>query len=73
MNIVKVNIRCIVTNYKHESKVVYEEGYINLDRITQVLIMGSVARVIFSGIEGDYAEIDTEEWGEVYERVGAIV
>lgn len=66
MDIVKVNIRSTITNYNHESSVIYEEGYINLDRITEVAIMGKVARVKYSGIEGDYTEIDTKEWNSIY-------
>lgn len=41
------------------------ESYINLDRITQVLIMGTVARIVFSGIEGDYVDVDVREWDRV--------
>lgn len=66
MNIVKVDLRGTATNLKHETKVVYDEGYLNLDRITSVRIIGSVARVIFSGIEGDYVEIDAKAWEKLY-------
>lgn len=66
MNIIKVKQRCVATNYKHENKVIYEDAYVNLDRITNVLIMGTVARLIFSGLDRDYIELDTEEWNMIY-------
>lgn len=68
MNLIKANIRCTATNYKNETSVIYEKGYINLDRITNVMIMGNVARVIFSGIAGDYVELDTDEWTRIVDE-----
>lgn len=58
--IVEVKLRYTVYNYKMESSISYDVGYINLSRVEYVLVMGDVARVVFG--PSDYVEMDLTEW-----------
>lgn len=58
--IVEVKLRNTVYNYKMESSISYDVGYINLSRVAYVLVMGDVARVVFG--PSDYVEMDLTEW-----------
>jgi len=65
MNLIKVKLKNSTVNHKHETSVVYDDGYINLDKVSYVIIMGSTVRFIFSGVQGDYVELDIAEWERV--------
>lgn len=67
MNFVKVKVRrhTVSSLTSGASNVIYEDAYVNLNLVNSVFIFGDIARLIFSGVPGDYINTDKSEWEKI--------